>query len=176
MADHPFNTDISGLELLPGAAEGLQVLWNLGYDLVVVSNQPGVALGFFPERDITRIARALAERFAQAKVPLAGFYYCPHHPQGTVLYYARDCLCRKPEPGLLIGASRELRLDLARSWMVSDALDDIEAGNRAGCRSLLVQPDDETEWEAGEERNPFAIARDLARAAAFIKNVERPAA
>ncbi|MCA1725877.1 MAG: HAD-IIIA family hydrolase, partial [Thermomicrobia bacterium] len=101
-------------------------------------------------------------------VPLAGFYYCPHHPDGVVPEYAVSCLCRKPSHGLIIRAGREHDIDRAASWFVGDILDDIEAGNRAGSRTLLIDNGGETLWEVGPDRIPDAIARDLAEAARVI--------
>src|SRR5205085_6378312 len=101
-------------------------------------------------------------------VPLARCYHCPHHPDGTVERYARACACRKPQPGLLLRAARDHDLDLARSWLVGDILDDVEAGRRAGCRTVLLDNGHETEWVLTPERLPHHIACDLAQAADLI--------
>src|SRR5581483_11142184 len=103
-------------------------------------------------------------------VPLAGFYYCPHHPQGQVNSYAVTCRCRKPAPGMLRRAAADLGIDLAESWMLGDILDDIEAGRRADCRTVLIDNGNETEWRRGRGRRPHYRAGDLAEAARLILN------
>ena len=92
---------------------------------------------------------------------LGGFYYCPHLPDA-------GCGCRKPEPGLLERAARERGIDLAVSWMIGDILDDIEAGRRAGCRTILLDVGNETEWRLSDARRPDHVAADLAEAAQII--------
>jgi histidinol-phosphate phosphatase family protein len=123
----------------------------------VVSNQPGAALGHFPEGDLKHVEAKLRELLPA----LAGFYYCPHHPEA-------GCACRKPAPGMLERAAREHGIELRESWMVGDILDDIEAGRRAGCRTILVDNGNETEWRGGEQRCPDYVVRDLAQAGAII--------
>jgi histidinol-phosphate phosphatase family protein len=152
----PYNVDPARIALTPGAAEGLAALAARGYRVIVVSNQPGVGLGRFPEGAIHNVARRLREL-----VPLDGFYYCPHAPHA-------GCDCRKPAPGLLERAALEHGLSLAECWLVGDILDDIEAGRRAGCRTVLLDNGNETEWELTLERVPDHIVHDLGEAAALI--------
>jgi histidinol-phosphate phosphatase family protein len=168
VVDVPYNVDPEKIRLTPGAAEGLAALHAAGYALVVVSNQSGVARGLFPASALAGVERRLRELLAAAGAPPAGFYWCPHHPHGRVADYAVACGCRKPAPGLLVGAAADLGLDLARSWMVGDILDDVEAGRRAGCRTVLLVPGGETEWRDGPDRRPHYTAADLAAAARLI--------
>src|SRR4051794_39103249 len=133
--DVPYNVDPRRIELAQGAAEGAAVLSEAGYALVVVSNQSGVARGIFTEDALPAVEHRIRELLANFDVPLAGFYYCPHHPLGSIPRYAAQCSCRKPQPGMILQAAKELRLDLAESWLIGDILDDIEAGHRAGCRT-----------------------------------------
>lgn len=166
--DVPYNVDPGRIRLAPGAGPALARLHALGYALVVVSNQPGIAHGFFPARALDAVYERLRRLLAPHRVALAGFYYCPHHPEGRVARYATACTCRKPAPGLLLAAATIHGLDLARSWMIGDILDDVEAGRRAGCRTVLIDNGHETEWRAGPERAPRAIATGLLGAAARI--------
>ncbi len=166
--DVPYNVDPQKIRLAPGAMEGLTALHESGYALIVVSNQSGVARGLFPERALCEVEHALRRQLAEFGVPLAGFYYCPHHPHGSVLPYAIACRCRKPAPGMLRRAAVDLGIDLAESWMVGDILDDIEAGRRAGCRTVLIDIGNETEWRRGRRRRPHHRAADLAEAARII--------
>jgi len=166
--DVPYCVDPHKLRLLPGALEGLGRLQIAGYQLLVVSNQSGVAHGYFAEAALAAVEARLRALLGAAGIELAGFYYCPHHPAGRVKQYALDCDCRKPAPGLLLRAARELGLELARSWMIGDILHDVEAGHRAGCRAVLIDNGNETEWELTALRAPEVIVADLSQAAAVI--------
>jgi D-glycero-D-manno-heptose 1,7-bisphosphate phosphatase len=168
--DIPYNVDPQKIRLAPGAVEGLSTLHENGYALIVVSNQSGVARGLFPERALRDVERSLRRQLAAFGVPLAAFYYCPHHPQGRVNGYAVACRCRKPAPGMLRRAAADHGIDLAESWMIGDILDDIEAGRRAGCRTVLIDNGNETEWRRGRRRCPHYRAADLAEAARGILN------
>lgn len=164
----PYNIDPLLVRLLPRAAQGIQTLYEAGYKVIVVSNQSGIARGFFPERALVPVIFRMRELLQLGGVPLQGFYYCPHHPEGQILRYATDCDCRKPAPGLLLRAAQEQGIDLQRSWMIGDILDDIEAGRRAGCRTLLIDNGGETQWQWSPLRTPHHWARDLAEAARII--------
>ena len=106
-------------------------------------------------------------------MPLAGFYYCPHHPQGQLPGYTQACLCRKPQPGLITRAAWDHEIDLAGSWFVGDILDDVEAGHRAGCRTVLVDNGHETQWRRSPLRWPHHVAASLADAALRIIAADR---
>ncbi len=164
----PYNVDPEQIRLAAGALEGLQLLHAAGYRLFVVSNQSGVARGLFPERSLGAVEARLRGLLGEAGLPLAGFYYCPHHPEGVVASYALDCACRKPRPGMILQAGREHGLDLTASWMVGDILDDIEAGRRAGCRTVLVDNGGETEWRMSPLRCPHLTVDTLHAAARAI--------
>ncbi|HEX7082340.1 MAG TPA: HAD family hydrolase [Gammaproteobacteria bacterium] len=166
--DVPFNVDARRLRLGPGADEALPRLARAGFVLAVVSNQSGVARGYFAEDALAGVARDLGALVAGLGVTLDGFYYCPHHPEGRVAAYRRDCECRKPRPGLLERAARDLDVDLAASWLVGDILDDVEAGRRAGCRTILIDNGNETEWRLARERLPHHAVANLAEAARLI--------
>ncbi len=169
----PYNATLELIELSPGADEGLVLLQERGYRLVVVSNQPGVALGYFRESALTAVEKRLRELLAANGVPLTGFSYCPHLPEGRIAPYARNCDCRKPAPGMIVRAAQLYGLDLARSWLVGDILDDIEAGRRAGCRTILIDNGNETQWLLSPERQPHHMAADLAQAARIIAAEDR---
>jgi D,D-heptose 1,7-bisphosphate phosphatase len=168
--DVPYNVDPARIRLTPGATEGLRVLHRAGYRLLVVSNQSGVARGYFGEEALRPVGQRLRELLAEAGVPLAGFYYCPHHAEAAVAAYRVVCDCRKPRPGLLVRAAAEHGIDLARSWMIGDILDDVEAGRAAGGRTVLLDNGHETEWVLTEARRPHHVAANLAEAAARIVN------
>ena len=176
IVDVPYNVDPARIELAPGAVDGLTRLHAAGYRLVVITNQSGVARGKFPAAALGPVEDRLRELLAEFGVPLDGFYHCPHHPGGSVPAYAIACDCRKPAPGMLIRAAAELGIDRARSWFVGDILNDVEAGRRAGCRTVLIDNGNETEWVAGPDRTPDLRAADLAEAADRILRADRAAA
>jgi histidinol-phosphate phosphatase family protein len=168
LEDAPYNVDPQRMRFAPGAQEGLARLATLGCQIIVVTNQPGIALGKFNAGDISAVQHRLAEMFGQAGAELAGFYFCPHHPEGVRPAWSRLCTCRKPAPGLLHIAAARQHIALRRSWMVGDILDDVEAGRRAGCRAILLNNGNETEWISGEWRTPDHIAADLDDASRWI--------
>jgi D-glycero-D-manno-heptose 1,7-bisphosphate phosphatase len=166
--DVPYNVDPALIRLTPGAGEALRKLHEAGYELVVVSNQSGVARGLFPESALQGVHQRLAALLSAYGVHLAGFYYCPHHPSGTVRKYALDCVCRKPAPGLILRGAAEHGIDLERSWLIGDILNDVEAGHRAGCRAILLDNGNETEWDLSPARLPDCVVGDLLAAADHI--------
>lgn len=162
--DVPYNADPARIRLAPDAGPALGRLLRDGFRLFVVSNQPGVALGYFPAAALARLSRRIEHLAGRKGVLLHGFYYCPHAPApGTA-----GCGCRKPAPGLLLQAAVQHGIDLASSWMIGDILDDVEAGHRAGCRSILLDNGNETEWDLSPARRPDAVAKTLTGAAAII--------
>lgn len=125
---------------LPGVLQALRRFRAAGYLLVVVSNQSGLARGMFTQKDLAALEAWVTTQMEEKNVGIDAWYYCPHLPEIT-----GPCSCRKPEPGLLLQAARDLDIDLARSWMVGDSLRDVQAGLAAGCQCVLVGP-------AGQER------------------------
>lgn len=168
LADVPYNVAPERMAYAPMALAGLSRLAQTDLSLVVISNQPGVARGLFAADALNAVGVKLAAMFQAAGAHLDGFYWCPHHPEGVVQPYAMACDCRKPKPGLLLRAAQELGLDLAESWFIGDILDDVEAGNRAGCRSILLDVGNETEWRRGPDREPYCRAPDLDAAARIV--------
>jgi histidinol-phosphate phosphatase family protein len=171
--DVPYNVDPSLMRLTPGAHEALTLLAASPFALFVISNQSGVAFGRFARPALNDVEARLHRLFAECGATLSGAYWCPHHPDGTVAPYNVGCDCRKPGAGLLLRAARAHRLDLARSWFIGDILDDVEAGNRAGCRTVLLDNGHETEWIEGPLRMPFARAADLHEAVRIVVRHER---
>jgi D,D-heptose 1,7-bisphosphate phosphatase len=163
----PYNVDPDRIHLLAGADQ-LRSLSEAGYALIVISNQSGVARGYFAEAALIKVEQRLRSRLAEIGVPLQGFYYCPHHPDGTVAEYAIECDCRKPKPGLLQQAAREHAIDLAQSWFIGDILHDVAAGRAAGCRTVLIDNGNETEWQLSRQRLPHHVVNDLAEASRII--------
>jgi D-glycero-D-manno-heptose 1,7-bisphosphate phosphatase len=169
--DVPYNVDPKRMVLCAGTLNGVQKLHRAGYQLIVISNQSGVARGYFTEAALGPVEQQL-RRLLQ--VPLAGFYYCPHHPNGSVREYAFQCKCRKPEPGMLFQAAADHGIDLRQSWFIGDILNDVEAGRKAGCRTILIDNGNETEWVLTPDRVPHHTAPNLDLAADYILQAQPP--
>ncbi|HEY0272865.1 MAG TPA: HAD family hydrolase [Chitinophaga sp.] len=166
--DVPYNADPEWIFLQESLIHGLQQLQAAGYLLVVVTNQAGVAHGYFPEQHLQIVQARMTALLQEHGILLDGFYYCPHHPEGRMVTYACRCNCRKPLPGMFFRAAKEMNIDLTASWMLGDILHDVEAGNRAGCRTILIDNGNETEWRMGYGRVPDHVAGTINEAAAII--------
>jgi histidinol-phosphate phosphatase family protein len=163
VADLPHHADPDRLAFTPNALDALRLLSDAGYRIVLVSNQPDEALGHADQAaPPDRLGQALAQRLRDEGIALDGLYVCPHPP-------GAGCNCRRPAPGLLHAAAHELALDLSRSWMIGDTLDDIEAGRRAGCRTVLLDVGHDAIRDLTPPRTPDLRAPDLLAAARVIK-------
>lgn len=160
------------LRILPGIPSAIRRLNEAGLKVIVITNQSGVARGFFSERFLGEVHGKLISDLRDQGARVDGIYYCPHHPQGSVAGYGISCDCRKPGIGLLERAAREHNLVLASSFVAGDKYADVETGFRAGCRSILVLTGYGNELYAGESRSwprqPDFVARDLAQAVDWI--------
>lgn len=163
---------ISRFHLLPGAADAIRLLNQQGIPVVVVSNQSGLARGYFPEELLEEVHWKMKNMLAEEGAYLDGIYICPHHPEAKKIQYRQVCTCRKPKTGLLEQAALDLRLDLARSFLVGDRWSDIECAVRAGCTPVLVL----TGYGKGEymyigperEIRPEFVAENLLEAVRWI--------
>jgi len=138
----------SDFEFIPGAPEAIRLLNQAGIMVVVVTNQSGVARGYYTEDDVVNLHRHIARELERAGAYVDAWLYCPHHPSGRGSY-ALPCNCRKPLPGMLQEAAVRYDIDLENSTMIGDKLADIEAGRAAGCHTILVR----TGYGAGEEQH-----------------------
>lgn len=130
---------IEDFAFIPGAPEAIARLKQAGFLVIVVTNQSGVARGYYPREAVDRLHERIRHLLRSHETGIDGFYVCPHHPTEGTGDYRIDCDCRKGAPGMLLQAARDHGIDLGRSFMVGDKLADIEAGAAAGCRSLLVR-------------------------------------
>jgi D-glycero-D-manno-heptose 1,7-bisphosphate phosphatase len=131
--------DPSQVRLLPGSAEAIAEVNRRGIPVVVVTNQSGVARGYFSESCVADVHRSVDELLAKHGAHINRYYYCPHHPTQGLPSYRIECECRKPRPGMLLQAASDLSIDLNHSYLVGDKISDLEAGARAGCRTILVR-------------------------------------
>lgn len=159
---------IDQFEFIPGAVEGIRHLNDAGYLVVVVTNQSGVARGYYTEEDVLLLHRHIDAQLVLLGARVDAWYYCPHHPSGRGSY-SLPCCCRKPLPGMLLEAARRLEIDLSQSYMIGDKLADVEAGRAAGCQSILVR----TGYGAREEDalpSGTLVCDDLFEAARLLLN------
>jgi D-glycero-D-manno-heptose 1,7-bisphosphate phosphatase len=153
--------------LVPGAADGLRRLASAGWRLVGVSNQPAAAKGLISLAALRAIQARVVELLAAEGAAFDDIRICLHHPDGIVPALTGACQCRKPAPGMLLAATDDLQLDLARSWMVGDTDGDVLAGRAAGCRTVLIEHPGSAHKRTGAAP-PNGVVSDLATAADFI--------
>lgn len=170
---HPrhYPTRPEELRIFEGVAPVLQRFQRQGWLIVLITNQSAVARGYLSEGELGYLHACVAADLGQQGVRLDAVYYCPHHPEGSVAPYNVACDCRKPAPGMLLRAARELGIDLERSWFVGDILDDVEAGRRAGCRTALVDLGTEAAPDA-PLRTPHVVGRNTVHALVAVAAAE----
>ena len=134
--DSPFT--VEQFRLLPGVSEAIKKFNEVGYKVILVSNQPGIAKGHMSEETFDKIRQKMKEELAKEGAFVDGEYYCFHHPEAKVELLKINCECRKPKPGLLLQAAQDMGIDLSQSWMIGDGLTDIKAGKDAGTRTILL--------------------------------------
>jgi D-glycero-D-manno-heptose 1,7-bisphosphate phosphatase len=159
--DEPYNVDPAKIRFRDDAGAALLSLQEAGYRLLLVSNQAGIEAGRFQESELAQVWESIKAELGFKDVALTGIYYCPHG-------VSSECDCRKPKPGMLERAAAEHEIDLQASWMIGDILDDVEAGQRAGCRTILLDVGSETEWQDSPWRRPTFVAENLSQAAQHI--------
>jgi D-glycero-D-manno-heptose 1,7-bisphosphate phosphatase len=162
------------LAFFPYTADAVRQLNRGGFEVVVITNQAGIARGIVTEEFVATAHRHISERLAAGGARVDAYYHCPHHPDGIVDSLRRKCDCRKPMPGLIRRAAADRGLDLTRSFTIGDRWHDLQAGRAAGTRTLLVR----TGYGRADERSPIgdftadAIRDDLASAVAWILSLE----
>ena len=163
---------IDQLELIPKSAEAIRLLNKNGFKVIIISNQSGVARGYYQEKDIKIYNNEMKRQLEEKGAHIDAIYYCPHHPEAVIEKYKIDCDCRKPKPGMLRQAEKDLNLDLKRSFLIGDKMSDIEAGYRAGCKTILVltgQGNGELKKISEMNIKPNYISKDLFAAIQIIK-------
>ncbi len=172
--------DPSGVVLERDAAEAVALLNRAGYRVILVSNQSGIARGYYTERELEAVQRRVEDLLHEEGAYLDAFYFCPHHPDGRVEKYRMDCRCRKPGTGMVERAVEEWGIDLAASYVIGDKASDLEMARRAGMTAILVRTGyGEETWEAclteaGSPR-PDRVAEDVGEAVRFVLALEDPA-
>lgn len=145
------------LAFFPWSVDAVRLLNRAGYLVVVVTNQAGVARGFFEESFVGEAHRHIDSTLASGGARIDGYYYCPHHPDGSVAAYRQVCECRKPSPGMLHQAKQDLGVDLHRSFVVGDRWLDIQLAQAVGATGILVRTG-YGQTEAGRPTNDVRAA------------------
>jgi D-glycero-D-manno-heptose 1,7-bisphosphate phosphatase len=168
LIDTPFTA--RQFHLIAGVTAAIKQLQSAGFKAVIISNQPGVAKKHMPLSNFREICATMRDQMATDGVVLDGEYYCLHHPEALVAKYKANCACRKPKPGLLLQAAKEMNIDLANSWFIGDNLTDVQAGQNAGVHTLLLgkMKCELCDQMDKEGVRPEAIKSSLRQAADFI--------
>jgi D-glycero-D-manno-heptose 1,7-bisphosphate phosphatase len=149
------------LELIPRSGEAVKILNEHEYLVIIISNQAGVAWGYYTEEDVLIFNNALLAKIQECGGVVDAVYYCPHHPDTKIERYKVDCNCRKPGPGMLLKAAQEYQIDLQKSYVIGDKLSDIQAGRDAGCQVILVLTGHGADEVSGIKEGSCPIATDL---------------
>lgn len=166
--DIPYNVNADLIQIDNQTIEGLRLLKEQGFLLIVISNQSGIAKGRFTEGQLEDVFKKISVLLEEHHLAINAYYYCPHFPLSKVAQYAIACNCRKPMPGLILKAAEDFNIDRSASWMIGDILHDVEAGKRAGCSTVLIDNGNETEWFMNRWRRPDFVTKDLYQAALII--------
>lgn len=167
-----YMVDIGKLRLIPGVGTAIRRLNNAGFKIVLVTNQSGVARGYFSESLVHEAHARMDSMLRSDGARIDAVYYCPHHPTAGSGAYTVDCNCRKPRTGLIDQAAKDLNIDISHSYMVGDKWSDVELGHRAGVRSVLVKSgfahDDPGNKRTDPLKEPDFHAQDLSEAVDWI--------
>lgn len=156
------------IQLFPYSVDALRLLNRAGYAVIVITNQAGVARGYFDAPFVEETHRTLAATLAHGGARVDAFYYCPHHPEGDVASYRVDCDCRKPQPGLVRRAAADHHLDLSQSFIIGDRAHDLEAGMAVGARGALVRTGYGYRYEDEVHRKGAPVVDNLMQAVSWI--------
>ena len=154
--DYGYVHEIDNFKFIDGAIDALRELKKMGYMLVLVTNQSGIARGYFSEEQFLQLTEWMDWSLAEQDVDLDGIYYCPHHPEGKG-EYKEDCDCRKPKPGMLLQAIKELKIDPTQSIMVGDKVEDLKAGIGAKMKMNVLVRTGKPVTEEGERVADYVL-------------------
>jgi D-glycero-D-manno-heptose 1,7-bisphosphate phosphatase len=163
----------SEVRLIPGAADAIRIMNELGYLVIMVSNQPVVARGIIGPEEVDRLNGMLADRLSKQGAVIDVSYFCPHHTKANIKKYRMACDCRKPGPGMIFAAAKDYYLDLKKSFLVGDSTQDVQAGNRAGVKMILVRTGHGGKDPWQHEGKPDFTAKDILGATRIIKRISK---
>jgi len=165
--DSPFHPD--QFVLFPKVAEAINEFHKLGYLVIVISNQPGIAKKHFTEQTFEAIKKKMHDELKKHGTYMDAEYYCFHHPDAKLDKYKKICDCRKPKPGMILQAAKDHNIDLSASWMIGDSNVDIQAGKSIGCKTIFIGTKKTYIWEKMVVEPDF-IAPSLYEASVVIKD------
>lgn len=170
----PDNIDPERVVLDDCAVEALKLMQQNDFLLIVTGNQGGIARGNYTAKEVDAVNRRIAALLAENDVYIDAFYYSPFHPDGIVPEFSINSDDRKPSSGMLLKAASAFNIDLSHSWVIGDMLDDVEAGRRAGCTTILYNNGNEADWRTDRFRQPHYIVNDLYKAACAVCEISEP--
>ncbi|MCE2570796.1 D-glycero-beta-D-manno-heptose 1,7-bisphosphate 7-phosphatase [Motilimonas eburnea] len=168
--DHGYVYEVDDFEFIDGAIEACQEIKQKGYLLILVTNQSGIGRGYYTEDEFHNLTEWMDWSLADRGVDLDGIYYCPHHPEAVVAEFKQECDCRKPAPGMLLTAAKELNVDMAKSYFVGDKTADILAGKAAGVATNVLVETGKALTQEGIEQADF-VEKDLRAFAATLTKI-----
>jgi D-glycero-D-manno-heptose 1,7-bisphosphate phosphatase len=167
----------STITIYPWSADAIRLLKRAGFVVVMITNQGGIGLGLYDHAFVEATHDMLTRQFAEAGAEIDAWYYCPHHPEAVLEQYRVKCGCRKPAPGMLHDAARDLKLDLQQSWVVGDQWRDVQLAHVAGCQSVLLRTGhgilQESSWPT-DVQPPTATCDNLMAAVSLILGESAP--
>ncbi|MBW5407869.1 D-glycero-beta-D-manno-heptose 1,7-bisphosphate 7-phosphatase [Morganella morganii] len=164
--------EVDDFQFIENAIEAMQTIKQMGYALIIVTNQAGIARGMYTEDQFMHLTEWMDWSLADRGVDLDGIYYCPHHPEGTVEEFRQVCNCRKPAPGMLLDAQKYLKIDMSNSYMVGDKLDDMLAGRAAEVGTTILVRTGKPVTEEAEAAADIVI-NSIADLPALLKSVQK---
>ena len=165
--DNGYTFKVSDLKILDGVIEGLKAVQDLNYKIFIITNQSGIARGFFTLRDLQHFMKTLLMILEDSDIFMTDYFSCPHHIEGVLAEFTKSCECRKPKPGMIMQAKKKYNLDLSRSVLIGDKESDILAGKEAKLLTNILV----TNKPLRNDSMASAGARDLIKAAEIIKQL-----
>lgn len=160
---------------IKNSIKAMKILSKLGYKLIIISNQPGIAKGQYNIAEFHKMKRKLENDLTDNNVMLSGQYYCLHHPNAKITKYKKKCQCRKPGTKLFFDAVKKHNIDTKKSFLIGDGITDMQLAKRVGCRAIFIGNINSTITRVFHEKkvDPFYISHDLLEAANYIKKIEK---
>ena len=148
--------------------DGLKELKKMGYEFIVVTNQSGIARGYYSEDDLKALNNEMVKELKKHDIDILECHYCPHHPEKGLDQYKKNCDCRKPNPGMLLEGIKKYNVDIENSFMIGDKKSDLEAGKKAGLKSILILTGYGKNIE-DDVKKEYLIGKDLLDISKIIK-------
>ena len=171
--DKGFVHRIEDFEFIEGTKDLIKLLNHASFLVVVVTNQSGVARGYYSEEDVKKLHSFITSELQKVDAHIDRIYYCPHHPEASIPEYRIDCECRKPKPGMVFQAMKDLNIDPRMSYMIGDSARDICAGKKAGLTTILISVDEGATINTTScDEKPDLVVKSLTEAVEYITRTE----